>query len=155
MSKVKAFTILEMLVNLTIMSIIMGMIYFAYSSFVQQVIGYQKSVQEQNELTSSCVQLKMDFYTAEKVVKNDKKFTVVFYDVSKKVSYNFTDKYLIRKQLNMLDTLAVEELKVEVQKNEITNEDLVKTLRVKTRLFDEPMEFVIHKTYAPNIVLKL
>jgi len=155
MSKVKAFTILEMLVNLTIMSIIMGMIYFAYSSFVQQVIGYQKSVQEQNELTSSYVQLKMDFYTAEKVVKNDKKFTVVFYDVSKKVIYNFTDKYLIRKQLNMLDTLAVEELKVEVQKNEITNEDLVKTLRVKTRLFDEPMEFVIHKTDAPNIVLKL
>ncbi|MBQ4821389.1 hypothetical protein [Aquimarina sp. MMG016] len=152
--KVKAFTILEMLVNLTIMSIIMGMIYFAYSSFVQQVISYQNSIDEENELNRSYVQLKTDFFNAEKVIKSFKSFKIVSYN-GKEVSYKITDKYLVRKQIQMLDTLFIDDVKLSSELNVITKEDLITEIAVKTTLFDEPVEFTITKDYAPNLKLNL
>lgn len=154
MSKVKAFTILEMLVNLTIMSIIMGLIYFAYASFVKQVVNYQHSIDEQNELTSSYVQLKLDFYNSDRIVKGYQRFTILTYD-NKEVVYDITDKYLIRKQLHMRDTLPLHSLKIDSDFNVYTKEDLVTKIEVNTDLFEEPIKFVVTKDYAPNLKLKL
>ncbi|MDY8138466.1 PulJ/GspJ family protein [Aquimarina sp. 2201CG5-10] len=153
MNKVKAFTILEMLVNLTIMSIIMGLIYFAYSSFVQQVMNYQRSIDEENELTRSYVQLKTDFYNAERVVKGYKMFKTIAYN-NQEIEYKITDKYLIRKQLQVYDTLPVSSIGIESEFNQITKEDLINKLVVKTMLFEEPLEFTVIKEYAPNFKLK-
>lgn len=154
MSKLKAFTILEMLINLTIMSIIMGLIYFAYSSFVQQVINYQKSIDEQNELTRIYVQLKTDFYKADKVIKTFKGFQTVPYN-NKRIEYRITDKYLIRNQLGMLDTLDIQKVSVISYTNEISSEDLVTKIEVRTLLFEEPLLFTLVKEYAPNLKIKL
>lgn len=154
MSKVKAFTILEMLVNLTIMSIIMGLIYFAYASFVKQVVNYQHSIDEQNELTSSYVQLKLDFYNADRIVKGYQRFTILTYD-NKEVVYNITDRYLVRSQLHMKDTLPLQSLKIDSDFNVYTKEDLVTKIEVNTDLFEEPIKFVVTKDYAPNLKLKL
>ncbi|SEK29847.1 hypothetical protein SAMN04487910_0191 [Aquimarina amphilecti] len=154
MSKVRAFTILEMLINLTIMSIIMGLIYFAYASFVKQVINYQVSIDEQNELTTSYVQLRTDFFNAERIVKSYKGFKVIPYN-NKEIEYKITDKYLIRRQVHMLDTLSINKLTISSDFNIITKEDLITKMIVETTLFDEPIEFVIAKDYAPNLKLKL
>ncbi|MFD2561889.1 PulJ/GspJ family protein [Aquimarina rubra] len=154
MSKVKAFTILEMLINLTIMSIIMGLIYFAYASFVKQVINYQASIDEQNELTTSYVQLRTDFFNAERIVKSYKGFKVIAYN-NKEIEYKITDKFLIRRQIEMLDTLPIKKIKISTDFNSITKEDLVTKMSIGTTLFDEPIEFIITKDYAPNFKLKL
>ncbi|WP_299242529.1 type II secretion system protein [uncultured Aquimarina sp.] len=154
MSKVRAFTILEMLINLTIMSIIMGLIYFAYASFVKQVVNYQASIDEQNELTTSYVQLRTDFFNAERIVKSYKGFKVIPYD-NKEIEYKITEKYLIRRQVHMLDTLSINKLTISSDFNSITKEDLITKMMIETTLFDEPIEFIIAKDYAPNLKLKL
>jgi len=154
MSKVKAFTILEMLINLTIMSIIMGLIYFAYSSFVQQVMNYQKSIEQQNKLSRIYVQLKTDFYNADRVVRNNKNFAIVKYD-TKEITYKATDKYLIRNQIGVLDTLLIDDITIVSHPNLETKEDLITKMVIKTKLFEEPIEFVVIKEYAPNLTIKL
>ncbi|WP_298538919.1 type II secretion system protein [uncultured Aquimarina sp.] len=154
MSKVRAFTILEMLINLTIMSIIMGLIYFAYASFVKQVVNYQASIDEQNELTTSYVQLRTDFFNAERIVKSYKGFKVIPYN-NKEIEYKITEKYLIRRQVHMLDTLSINKLTISSDFNSITKEDLITKMMIETTLFDEPIEFIIAKDYAPNLKLKL
>ncbi len=154
MSKVKAFTILEMLINLTIMSIIMGLIYFAYSSFVQQVINYQSSIEQQNKLSRTYVQLKADFYNADRIVRNNKDFAILKYN-TKEIRYKVTGTYLIRNQAGMLDTLQIDDIHMESNLNLITKEELITKMVVKTMLFEEPIEFMVIKEYAPNLTIKL
>lgn len=153
MSKVKAFTILEMLINLTIMSIIMGLIYFAYSAFVQQVINYQTAIDQENSLNQIYVQLKTDFFESEKVVKSGRDIKIISYK-GEEVSYKQTDQFLIRKQAQVLDTLPVTQIKTISKTNKITREELVTKLIVETTLFNEPVAFSILKEYAPNLKLQ-
>lgn len=154
MNNVKAFTILEMLINLTMMSIIMGLIYFAYSSFVQQVINYQRSIDEQNDLSRSYVQLKIDFYNADRVVNGYQGFKTVSYN-NTEIEYTITNKYLIRKQIGVVDSLALNKIKIETVLHSKTKEDLITRMVINTSLFDEPIEFTVGKEYAPNLKLKL
>ena len=65
MSRVKAFTVLEMLINIVIMAIIVSMVYYLYSSFTQQVYAYQNTSEEERALQQFYVQMKTDFYGCE------------------------------------------------------------------------------------------
>ena len=154
MSKVKAFTILEMLINLTIMSIILGLIYFAYASFVKQLVNYRVSIDQQNKLTRNYVQLRTDFFNAERIVKSFKGFKTIPYN-TKEIEYKITDKYLIRKQIETLDTLAVKKINITTEFNDMTREDLITKMIIETTLFEEPIEFVVTKEYAPNLKLRM
>lgn len=153
-NKIKAFTILEMLVNLTIMSIIMGLVYFAYTSFVQQIMGYRESIERQNELSRIYVQMKKDFYVADKVVRESKGFRTMPYDENE-ITYKVTDKYLIRKQSEVSDTLKISGIDIISVLNMNTNEDLVTKLVVFTTLFEEPLQYTLVKNYAPNLKLNM
>jgi len=154
MSNIKAFTVLEMLVNLTMMSIIMGLIYVAYTSFVQHVMNYQHSIDEQDRLTRSYVQLKIDFYHADKVVKEYQGFKTVPYDM-KQIQYKIMDTYLIRKQIDILDTLPIREIKIASVANTITKEELITKIAIQTSLYDEPIMFTVVKEYPPNLTMRL
>lgn len=153
MNKVKAFTILEMLINLTLMSIIMGLIYFAYSSFVQQVINYQTAIHEENSLNQIYVQLKTDVFEAEKIVGSNTSFKTIPYN-GKEIHYKNSGGFLIRKQAQVLDTLLIRAVNVVTRTNKITKEELITEIKVETSLYNEPIAFKVFKEYAPNIKLQ-
>ncbi len=154
MNKVSAFTVLEMLVNLTIMAIIMGLIYFAYSSFVYQVTNYRYDMEERNRISRGYVQMKIDFYKADKIVYSFKKCKVVFYDNSY-VTYRFLDNYLIRQQETVTDTMDVKNITYETERSKVTNEELVTELAIETTLFKEPIVFTVYKQYPMNVTMKM
>lgn len=145
-NNIKAFTILEMLINIAIMSIIIGIVYFIYSSFARQVSNYQINIEEQMKLDNFSLQLKTDFFNAQKIVASTGSFEVFFYN-AKSIKYEITDKYLIRKQNQNTDTLRIKKIVL----NKITSLDsktnLIRRAVITTSIFNEPVEYVITKKY--------
>ncbi|UZO80689.1 hypothetical protein NBT05_17320 [Aquimarina sp. ERC-38] len=153
-SSVKAFTIMEMLINLVIMSIIMGLIYFAYSSFAQHISSYRKDIEQQNSITRMYNQLKTDLYESEKVVRTDKGFDVIFYN-NRKIEYGISNKTIIRRQLQNTDTLEIQHIKIIENDFSSTLKRAVSQIKIVTQLYDENLNFSVYKYYPPNFKMKL
>ena len=69
----KAFTILEMIINLALMSIIVGMVYLVYGYFSKSLSQYSIMSTENFDLELFYSQLEEDFYIADKIVLIDEK----------------------------------------------------------------------------------
>lgn len=151
--KINAFTILEVLINMVIMSIIIGLVYFIYSSFSKQIIFYQSDVENENKVGNFCLQLKSDFFNAEKVVKSQDGFNILFYD-TKAINYKINENLLIRKQYQNLDSLPIKNINLTTVNNKINQENFIQKITCIIYLFDETIEFNVSKKY-PNILSKL
>ena len=150
MKKVSGFTILEMLINMTIMSIIISLIYFTYSALVQQIQKYQQALNEEMHFNIFYTQLKQDFYDAEYVEKSNEGFKCISY-TEEIVEYKVDSKIIIRTQKENRDTLIIRNARITSDLNKIVNKELVKKLDTETSLFDEPLNFSLYKNYAPNL----
>lgn len=141
---------MEVLINILLTAIILGMVYFLYTSFVKQISIYQSSIKEQNELNAFCLQLKKDFFKASKIVNSDDGFKVVFYD-TKSVDYIIAENYMYRKQNQRTDSLRIKK----VSRNWVfmpkTKEELLNGLVMETMLFDNPVNYSLTKDYQTII----
>lgn len=148
----KAFTIMEMLINMVIMSIIIGMVYYAYSSFAKQISYFQISVQKEINLDTFLLQLKTDFFKAEKIVQTNasNSFEVTFYN-DNKINYTIKNNSLLRTQNSNVDSLLINKIYLETTTNPINQEKLVQKTTIICSLFNEPIEFVVTKNY-PTII---
>jgi len=146
-NNIRAFTILEMLINIAIMSIIIGIVYFVYSSFARQVSNYQINIEEQMEFDSFSLQLKTDFFNAEKIVALTDSFEILFYN-TKSVKYEITDKYLLRKQNQNVDSLRIIKVTLDRVSSLDSSANLIRKVIVTAPLFNEPIEYVVTKKYS-------
>ncbi len=137
---------MEVLINILLTAIIIGMLYFLYTSFIKQISMYQSSIKEQNELNGFCLQLKKDFFKAGKIINSGNTFKIFFYD-TKSVDYAITENYIYRKQNGRTDSLRIKK----VSKNWIltpkTKEQLVNALVIETMLFNKPVNYTLTKDY--------
>jgi hypothetical protein len=145
-NKLRAFTILEMLINITIMSIIIGMVYYIYSSFSKQIIFYQDDIQEEYVLTSFCLRLKRDFYNAEKIKGSINSLELISYS-NKIINYEVGGEFLYRRQQNDVDSLRISKLDVSMLANPMTKENLVQKAQITAFLFGENINFTVMKKY--------
>ncbi len=145
-TNLKAFTILEMLINIAIMSIIIGMVYFVYSSFAKQVSFYQMDVEEENTLSSFCLRLKADFFKADRIIGADNSFELVAYN-TESIYYEVQNNYLFRRQQRDVDSLKIDKIDISSIIDPLTKESLVQKAQITTYLFDKKMEFTVAKKY--------
>lgn len=147
-NRLKAFTVMEVLINILLMAILVGMIYFVYSSFVQQVRFYERNTAEQNALITFCTQLKRDFFEAEKITNSTSSFQVVFYD-TQVVDYRIGKNYLYRKQGQNKDSLKIRAISKKWISGQ--NQDLLNQINFQTVLYDNPIDYKISKEYPSNL----
>jgi len=145
-NKLSAFTILEMLINIAIMSIIIGMVYYIYSSFSKQIVFYQDDIQEEYILTSFCLRLKRDFYNAEKIKGSINSLELRSYN-NNIINYEVGGEFLYRIQENDVDSLKISKLEVSILVNPMTKEDLVQKAEIIAFLFGERINFTVMKKY--------
>ena len=143
----RAFTILEMLINIAIMSIIVGMVYYIYTSFSKQVSFYQSDVEEKNSVSNFCLQIKTDFFKADKIIGNKNSFEVIMYDTSKTVNYEVENDFLYRIQNQIIDSLRINKINVSSKENFDFKESYIEKIEIQTFLFDEIIEFAAAKKY--------
>ncbi|MFC5048343.1 type II secretion system protein J [Aquimarina hainanensis] len=143
---IKAFTILEMLVNLAIMSIILGLIYFAYSTFVDQIRLYRESMEQQDKLSGMYLRMKTDFYEAVKIIKTPEGFSAIGYDESS-IGYTVQPQQLIRTQGMIKDTIAIEKVVLFSETDKNTGEIYIHKAEIRTTMFEESLSLWVAKQY--------
>lgn len=149
-TNLSAFTILEVLINIVIMSIIIGMVYFVYSSFSKQISLYRMDVEEEQALSSFYLRLKTDFFQTDKIIGSAKSFEAIMYD-NTKVFYKVEKGYLYRIQNGNRDSLKIKKLDVSSKPHPVTHENMIEKVRLTTMLFEEPMELTVAKKY-PSVL---
>lgn len=135
------------------MSIIIGMVYFVYSSFSKQVSFYQSDIEEENTLSSFYLRLKTDFFKADRIIGTNNSFELVQYD-TKRVYYEVQNGYLFRRQQNDLDSLRIDKIDISLSIDPVTNESLVQKAEITTNLFEEKMNFTVAKKYPEMLEFK-
>jgi len=150
-SKIKAFTILEVLINILITSIIIGMVYFIFNSYIQQLNLYVSDMGNRNRIDRFLLQMKTDFFEAEKIVHTgDGSFKAVFYD-TRSIDYKILEKSLIREQIGIKDTLDIFSISLNILENFRTDEKLIREIGLQLNLLGESHKYVVTKEY-PSIL---
>lgn len=150
--KIKAFTILEMIINLAFMSIIVSMVYMIYGYFSKNMTEYSLMTSENFEMASFNTRLKEDFYKADKIVSlNGKEFKILFYDETF-VNYRQGEQYLYRENSNTKDSIrsngiAFTFLYPDSPKNP---GNLVKNILVSAELYGNAVSLFAYKNYFSN-----
>ncbi|WP_044397250.1 type II secretion system protein J [Lacinutrix sp. Hel_I_90] len=103
--KIKAFTILEVVMSLAIMSIIIVMVYTIFTLLSKQLYAYSHLTEEINNYNQLDTALKRDLHNA-----NDIQFSnnvLLLISKGDSLKYTYTKNRLIRGSLTSIDTFSV------------------------------------------------
>lgn len=150
--KIKAFTILEMIINLALMSIIVSMVYVVYGYFSKNMTEYSLMTSENFEMASFNIRLKEDFYKADKIIPvNGNDFKVLFYDETS-VAYRQGDKYLYRENGITRDSIRSKGVSLTFLNPDSSRspESLIKNVLVSAELYGNDVSLFAYKNYFSN-----
>lgn len=153
-TKLKAFTILEMLMSLGVMTLVISMVYFMYVSFSSQVYGYFNDASSSNQVYGFYKQFRKDAYQATNITKKNNSLILYFYD-KKEVYYNFESTQLVRKQFEQLDSIILKEFKISYLGNKKYTKNIVNKITFKTMLLGREIDFTINKKYPCNVLIDI
>lgn len=150
--KIKAFTILEMIINLALMSIIVSMVYLVYGYFSKNMAEYSLMTSENFEMASFNTRLQEDFYKADKILSlSGKEFKVLFYDETF-VIYRQEKDFLYRLKGKMMDSIRSNGLQFTFANPVMPqdSENLVKNILITTELYGNTIPLFAYKNYFSN-----
>lgn len=150
--KIKAFTILEIIINLALMSIIVSMVYVVYGYFSKNMTEYSLMTAANFKMDSFNTRLKEDFYNADKIFSiNENEFRVVFYDETY-VNYRQEEHYFYRENGNRRDSVHCKGIAFTLlhPDSKGASENLIKNVLVSAELYGNEVSLFAYKNYFSN-----
>ena len=152
----KAFTILEMIINLALMSIIVGMVYVVYGYFSKSMTEYSVMTTENFELEAFNIRLKEDFYNADRILfVNQKNFKIIFYNETY-MEYEHVAPYLFRNAGRAKDSIRISQMNISYLEDTFPekNEILIKNIFIEAELYGSYAPLYAYKDYYSNYLNK-
>lgn len=151
--KLKAFTLLELLIGMIISSLVVGFSYWAYFVIYSQYMNY-KLVKEQinAEITFQTVILN-DVTGAQAIFSDADNEITLQNDSVAEINYRFTVKFILRKQNEIIDTFAFPATAWQVVTIPETSNNLVESFSFNSTIFNEVKEFSFAKQYAADVLI--
>ena len=140
-----------MIINLALMSIIVGMVYVVYGYFSKNISQYSLMTTENFELEAFNTRLTQDFYNADRIISiNQKDFKVIFYDETF-VEYTNLAPHLVRKAGITRDSIQISDVTIKYL-DSIPNSDeiLIKNILIRAELYGIPAPLYVYKDYYSN-----
>ena len=147
--KLKAFTILEIIIALALTSIIVSMVYAFFLFMSKSTNNYITHSTENMLVQLFYTNLKREAYISEEIVStNSENFDMNFYN-GEKVQYSMKGDYLFRSKNNQRDSIRVKNVSIEAVdlpslKN---NNHLVESIHISAHLFDNEIPMRVYKNY--------
>ena len=153
--KIKAFTILELVVVMILTSIIVGIVYSAYEVVGNQYNSYRKINTQNKQVALLNMLLNKDFTTSHFIKCGEDK--LLFYDKENKItSYDFGEQDITRNNNAFTDTFFIPSLNVEMkflnQMQQVQN-NLVDELYFESLIFNQQQAFHFKKQYAADVLI--
>jgi len=150
--RLKAFTLLELLIGMVISSIIITIGYTSYRVIYKQYLNYKLTRKEMIEVAAFQNEFQNNFYNAE-VVKAEENAICFEFSGDKKIKFTFFDTFITREINELIDTFKIENnnrVKVYIDENNTE----IKAFMFNSTLFNEPIVFSFQKQYSSEYYIK-
>jgi hypothetical protein len=149
LTKIKAFTLLEIIIALMLTFFIIGILYLSYNLMERQFRNeYEKQLSTLVILKSG---LEMDFFYADTIFAEQGQLLV--FRNGKETSYQFNNDAILKKVEPTSDTLFKGGCLTESET--IGKNSWVKRLTLKLKVDDDEVNMSFNKCYLPNQLLKV
>ncbi|MGJ8664833.1 MAG: PulJ/GspJ family protein [Patiriisocius sp.] len=150
--KVGAFTILEMVITLLLMSMIISMVYVIFDHMSKNTRDYMNLTQEDVGLQQFQSLLRKDVYDADKLTSTGpNKFSVIFYNGSN-INYQHSGDYLFRIKDEQRDSILVKEIVLGfVKGQEEIEKSIISRISINATLFGKDIPLYVFKDYYSRI----
>lgn len=152
--RIKAYTIMELLVGMALSSIVISSAFYSYLTINNEFNRFRSAKSTILELSELNEQLDREFDFSEKILFSNGLLTFNFVD-RKTIKYEFIDTFIIREMDGIKDTFELKFLDVKLEfegqfndKNAVSS--LVKSLDVKVQLFNSESHLLFNKVYLPK-----
>lgn len=155
MQKLRAFTLMELLVGMIISSIVIGFCYMSYSIIYKQYKSYKILKLEIVETIQLNSILNTDFINAETVLFDNDKLILNSANRSQ-LQYDFNDNYILRKDGEVTDTFklsATEILPGYLLESEQIPTSIVNNFSFDAKVLGEIEHFRFTKNYSAETMI--
>jgi hypothetical protein len=152
MKKLKAFTLMELIIGMIVGSIVVGMCYSAYSMIFRQYGDYKKIKQQVNEAMRLQTALSLDFTKCELV--EYKQEQLGFTMDSCLVRYQFVQPLIIRSEREVSDTFHFEGTGARPGFLEPGNEGIISSFSFEAVILGEKELFNYSKDYSAAFLMQ-
>lgn len=152
MQKLKAFTLMELLIGMIVSAIVISFCYLSYGMIYKQFINYKTIKQELVETMQFHSVLSRDFADAQKVLFKENELTLVN---NKNVNYNFETEFVLRKTGEAVDTFFLKPVNIFAD-HLVTESDLSKPVvqfSFDALVFGEQEHFLFSKRYDAEMMV--
>lgn len=154
--KIKAVTMLEMLIVLAVSGIVVATAAKAYEFISHQVLLIQSSASKIEEGQQFQYVFTHDIRKAKEIYTDELKQSLTLKKDSLKVEYQFTDSSIIRKQTQHTDTFHIVKTSLELKELEGYEAiHLIGFIQLNAKILDEEENFVFEKEYSTETLLNL
>jgi len=156
MKKIRAFTIIELVVVMVISGIAISIAGLSYDIINMQMLNYETTSARLLSTIQFNHLLKTDFIQAKKVIKEQGSLKFVS-ENKNEISYYFDEDNIIRRMAYLADTFQLSVFNVkqqlinEVQKND---GDLVDELSFQLTNLEHTQYFHYYKTYGADVLME-
>ncbi len=144
--KIKAFTILEIVISLAIMSIIIAMVYTIYTLMSAQLFEYSDQTEQVNAYNQINVTFKRDLHNAIKIKEiNNQVYLLSGKDT---VQYEIFENKLVRSTQTMVDTFRVKVSKFKKMNEDELLGNKIQRFETSYELFDQTIDALYFKNFG-------
>jgi len=148
---IKAFTILEVVISLALMSIIIAMVYSLYAMLSKQLYEYSDETELGNNYNQLHSLLARDVHNSNKLVAINE--GVYLLSSNDTIQYYTHNDNLIRVKNQKVDTFLVKVPKFNAVKENILLGNRIKQVEATYDLFGEQIEAIYFKDYGVSAII--
>lgn len=155
MQKIRAFTLLELLIGMIISSIVIGFCYMSYSIIYKQYMSYKILKLEIVETIQFNSILNADFISAETILF-DENILILNSTNRSQLQYDFNDNNILRKDGEVTDTFKLFPTNILPQyliESEQSISSIVNDFSFDSNVLGEPEHFHFTKNYSAETMI--
>lgn len=149
-----AFSIIEAVVGMAITAIIMGVLFVIFSIITGRMLDFKNQNQLINDLNRLTYSLNKDIFEKEKMTVLDSEIYFNGY-TGERVSYRFSDDYILRNSETFIDTFRIKlnKMIVDTVKSK-TQEFVFQKVKLNIESNEKELDLNFYKRVYPNELLE-
>ena len=155
MQKIRAFTLMELLIGMIISSIVISFGYGSYTVIYKQFLSFKEIKKDIVEKMQLNTVINSDFMNAELVNYHDKKLTFTRIQ-SNPLEYEFEDSLIVRKDQDVKDTFKLTSENIiskPILMNETGDTAVINTFSFDANVLGEKEHFEFTKIYSAQTLM--
>lgn len=156
MKRLKAFTLIELLIGMILSAIIISFAYSCYSILAKEFLSYKDVKKQINETITLNSILNNDFVNSEFIYYKDDVLTIE--KKGSKQEYSFLENTILRTDGEVTDTFHFSASKINIgylKESDHSAQILVNDFSFVAKVLDENESFYFTKNYSAETALKL